>query len=255
MVPSKVTFPFLFPALVLFITGCGAVLINEGSKDEPLSDGLKNPEVKTVQVAVPPDQSVISNFEDGLPHMNPKLYGAPAGKWTATSPAGIIDTPLVVAGGANGTAMAIRVTGTLVNKGDNSYPAFLLAGKFKPRGFFDASPFHGIRFYYKCSTDDQAPRHRFSVPIAPTVPTSSGGSCTDGCYNHFGADLPPASEWSKKVYAFTDLQRGSGWGSPVTPPDFTDHLKEIIDIEWMEGSENAAGTYKIDYWVDEVEFF
>jgi hypothetical protein len=59
----------------------------------------------------------------------------------------------------------------------------------------------------------------------------------------------------KKELAFSDLKRAPGWGSPVTPPDFTDHLGKIIDVEWVDGSGNNAGTYKIDYWVDEVEFY
>jgi hypothetical protein len=255
MVPSKAVFTVLFPAVVFLLAGCGAVLINEGSKEEPLSDGLKNPEVQKAQVKVSPAQAIISNFEDGTNKMNPLLYGSKAGVWTATNSGGVINTPLVVPGGANGTAMALHVSGTLVNKGDNTYPSVLLAGKFKPRAYYDASPFHGIRFYYKCPADDLAPGRRFNIPIAATVPTSSGGICTDSCYNHFGVDLTTANDWVKKQLSFNDLQRQSGWGSAVTPPDFTDHLREIVDIEWMEGSGNTAGTYAIDYWVDEVEFF
>jgi hypothetical protein len=255
MAPSKTTFVVLFFGMAILLAGCGAVLINEGSKEESLSDGLKNPAKLAPKVVVPPDQALISDFEDGSVHMNPKLYGAKAGMWTATTYSGTVNTPLVVPGGANGTAMALHVSGTLINKGDNTYPSFVLSGKFKSRGFFDASPFQGIRFYYKCPADDQATSHRFSVPIAATVPTSNGGTCTDGCFNHFGTDLPAAADWIKKDLAFADLKRGSGWGSPVAPPDFTDHLKEIIDVEWVDGSGNNAGSYKIDYWVDEVEFY
>ncbi len=236
MVPSKAIFTVLFPAVVFLLAGCGAVLINEGSKEEPLSDGLKNPELQKVQVKVSPAQAIVSNFEDGTPRMNPLLYGAKAGLWSASTYSGTLNTPLVVPGGANGTAMAVHVSGTLVNKGDNTYPSFLLTGKFKPRGFFDASPFNGIRFYFKCPSDDQAAEPPASTsPSRPPCLPPPGGSAPIRCYNHFGADLPTANNWVKKDLAFTDLQRQQGWGSAVTPPDFTEHLREIADIEWMEG--------------------
>ncbi len=255
MAPAKATTLFLCLSVVFLLAGCGAVLINEGSKSEPLSDGLKDPANSAPKIVIPPDQALISNFEDGSVRMNPKLYGMKGGLWTVNIYSGTVDTPLVVPGGANGTAMALHVSGTLINKGDNSYPSFVLSGKFKRSGFYDASPFHGIRFYYKCPADDQATSHRFNIPIAATVPSSGGGICSDGCYNHFGADLVQTLDWVKKDLPFTNLKRGSGWGSPVSPPDFTDHLKEILDVEWVDANGNSQGNCKIDYWVDEVEFY
>jgi hypothetical protein len=255
MTPTKATFKVLVFAAVTFLVGCGAVLVNRGSKDESLGDGLKNPAKLTAQIIVPADQALIGNFEDGSLHMNPKLFGAKAGLWSATTYGGTINIPVVVPGGANGTMWAIHVSGKLINKGDNTYPSFLLMGKFKPRGFYDASPFHGIRFYYKWPADDQGTTRRFNIPIAATVPSSSGGTCTDGCSNHYGVDLTKTDAWVEKQLAFTDLSRRSGWGSPVTPPEFTEHLKEIVDLEWMDSCDNNTGTYTMDYWVDEVEFF
>jgi hypothetical protein len=55
--------------------------------------------------------------------------------------------------------------------------------------------------------------------------------------------------------AFSTFKRSAGWGSPVNPPDFTDHLAEIADFEWNNGSGNTAGTYGVDFWVDEVELY
>ncbi len=256
MSASKMVFNVLAISFVLSMAGCGAVLVNEGSKQEPLTDGLKNPAESKPTVVVSADQKIISNFEDGSPNMNPQLYGAPAGKWNAFSYAGnTINMPFIVPGGANGTKMAAHISGTLVNKGDGSYPAFTLQGMFKDSGFFDASMFQGIQYYYKCPADDKATARRFSVTIAATLPTSNGGTCTDACYNHFGADLSTTGDWVLKTYAFSDLKRQPGWGSPVNPPDFTDHLTEIKTIEWSHNSQNTAGTYPIDYWVDEVQFF
>ncbi len=256
---TKVKISILFPGFLAvgLLTGCGAILVNEGSKNEPLTDGLKNPEAAQAKVVVPTEQKVIGNFEDGSIHMNPSLYGAKgAGLWSDNTYGGnTINEVFVVAGGANGTKMAAHVFGKLVNKGDNTYPAFLLDGKFKPTGFYDASPFNGIRFYYKSPSGDQAPSRRFSIPIAPIMPSSAGGNCTDGCYNNFGMDLSSKGEWALVTLPFSNLTRQSGWGNTITPPEFAEHLKEILGIEWTHNAGNTAGSYNIDYWVDEVVFF
>jgi hypothetical protein len=55
--------------------------------------------------------------------------------------------------------------------------------------------------------------------------------------------------------AFADLKRQSGWGGPVVPPEFTEHLAEIMGFEWSHSSGNVAGTTGVDFWVDEVEFY
>ncbi len=243
-------------SLAALLAGCGAVLVNEGTKNEPLTDGLKNPSDMVAKVNVPADQKVIANFDDGSTKMSPKLYGDNEGAWNAFASGGnSLTTPYVVSGGAKGTAMAVHIYGTLVNKGDNQYPGFTLQGMFKQSGTFDASNFQGVRFYYKCPADDKCPGHRFNITIPATLPTSGGGTCTDQCYNHFGADLSTAGDWTQISFAFSDLKRQPGWGSIVTPPDFTDHLKEFKTIEWNDTAGNTAGTYAVDYWVDEVEFF
>ncbi len=255
MIPFKNYF-ILGSVAILFLAGCGAVFVNKGSKDEPLMDGLRNPADMVAKVIVPADQKNVGDFEDGSKNLNTKLYGGNGGTWNAFAYAGnTINDPYIVSGGANGTKMAVHIFGTLTNKGDGQYPAFTLQCKLKQSGAYDASMFQGIRFYYKCPSSDKALTRRFSVPIAATLPTSNGGTCSDGCYNHFGADLSVTGDWAQKTYAFGDLKRGSGWGSPVTPPDFTDHLKELITIEWNHNAQNTAGSYDIDYWVDEVEFF
>ncbi|HTC20913.1 MAG TPA: hypothetical protein VK859_08695 [bacterium] len=240
--------------LAVLLAGCGAVLVNEGAKNEPLTDGLKNPADMAAKVNVPADEKVICNFDDGSTNMSPKLYGG-GGNWNTVISGGSITTPFIVSGGANGTAMAAHIVGTLVNKGDGTYPSFTLQAMFKNSGTYDASMFEGIRFYYKCPIDDKAPARRFNVTIPATLPSNNRGTCTDQCYNHFGADLSETGDWAQKSYAFGDLKRQPGWGSIVTPPDFTDHLKEIVTMEWSHNAGNTAGSYAIDYWVDEVEFF
>ncbi len=261
MNPKPISSLLSFVLLASVLAGCGAVFVNEGSKNASLAVGLANPNAAGAKKAdVPKDAKIVCSFDDGSTNMNSKLYGGSSGAWSAFSYAGnennINSKAFVVAGGANSTSMAAHIFGTLVDKGDASYPEFDLSGKFRDSGYYDASNFEGIKFYYKCTGDDSALKRRFAICTAPTLPHSEGGTCTEGCYNHFGADLSPtAGEWVLKSYAFADMKRESGWGSPVTPPDLVDHLKEFMNIKWGHAANNAAGSYKIDFWVDEVEFF
>ncbi len=238
------------------LSGCGAVFLNEGSKNASLAQGLANPDANQKKVNVPKDQCVICNFDDGSKTTSAKLYGGGGGQWLGYAFGGnTLSGDFIASPGANGTAMAAHIAGSLTDKGDSSYPAFTLQGNLKPSGYFDASAFTGIRFYYKCPSDDQALKRRFGIGTAPTLPSANGGTCTDGCFNNFGEDLSTTPDWAQKSYAFADIKRESGWGSPVTPPDLTDHLKEFIDLRWANSANNVAGTYNIDFWVDEVEFY
>ncbi len=247
----------LFGVLGLFLlAGCGAVFVNEGSKNASLARGLANPEKNSVKVNVPKEASVISNFDNGSKSGNPKLYLDGAGEWSTLTWAGnAVNSDFVVKGGANGTKMAAHVYGSLTDKGDASYPEFDLQFNFKGKDLYDASNFSGIQFYYKCPTADQALKRRFNIATAPTLPSSDGGICVNACYNHYGANLKPIADWTLYVLNFSDLTRLQGWGSPVTPPELTEHLKEFIYLKWAHSADNAAGTYAIDYWIDEVEFF
>jgi hypothetical protein len=67
--------------------------------------------------------------------------------------------------------------------------------------------------------------------------------------------LASTDEWEQKSFRFSDLKRESGWGSPVMPPDMTDHLAEFLALQWSHSGTNVPATFPIDYWVDEVEFF
>jgi hypothetical protein len=242
--------------LFFILAGCGAVFINPGSVQSSLREGLSNPDLNKPKIDVPADQKIISNFDDGSKNMNSKLYGAGSGSWMVFSFAGNTPNPVFISkGGANGSAMAAHVTGSLTDKGDRSYPSFTLQGTFKGGSFYDADAFTGIQFYYKCPDDDQAIKRRFAIGTAPTLPPQDGGTCATDCYNHFGAYMAPTSDWKFCTYKFSDLGREPGWGSPVVPPDMVDHLKEFVYIKWDHGGDNNAGTYNIDYWVDEVSFF
>lgn len=242
--------------LVFILAGCGAVFINQGSAQSSLRDGLTNPDLNKIKINVPPEQSMICNFDDGSKNTNPNLHGGSGGTWFVFSENGNAPNPnFIVKGGANGSAMCAHIFGSLTDKGDRSYPAFSIQGKFTSAGLYNASDFSGIQFYYKCPPADQAIKRRFVIATVPTLPADAGGACISDCYNHFGAMLGPTSDWKLCSYKFTELSREQGWGSPVTPPDLIDHLKEFIYLEWDHSGDNNAGTYNIDYWIDDVGFF
>ena len=254
MALTRTSFFFSLCAGLLLLAGCGAVFINQGSRNNAYGENIVDPN-KPQRNLVPAENQVIADFEDGTKSMNPVLLGAGLGSFTAYSPQGIIPFNFISAAGANGTKMAAHLTGTLWDRGNGVYSSFALMGKFKVNGYFDASAFHGIKFYYKCTSADRAPRRRFGIGIASTVPAALGGVCLQKCGNDYGANLKPADDWQALSYDFSDLKREDGWGESVDPPDLTDHLKEIVYIKWDHGTTNVAGTYNVDYWVDEVEFY
>lgn len=240
------------------MAGCGAVFVNEGSKNASLAEGISNPGgTQTKKANVPKEGRLVINFDNGAKAVNPKIYGGASGDFMAFSFDGnTTNNDIIGDGGANGTPKAGHVYGTLVDHGNAKYPEFDFQLKFKESGNYDATPFSGIKFYYKCGNGDKAIKRRFAIGTAPTLPASDGGTCSDQCYNHFGLDLgPTGGEWVQKTLSFADAKRESGWGAPVTPPDLTDHLKEFVTIKWAHSANNAAGTYTIEYWVDEVEFY
>jgi hypothetical protein len=240
---------------ISFLTGCGAIFINEGSKEYSRTDNLQNPDENKPKVIVPPEQCRISDFQDSSTDVNSKLFGASGGTWIAFSFGGnTVNSPFLVPGGANGDKMAAHIYGTLTDKGDASYPSFTLSCQFTQSGLYDASNFTGIKFYYKCSSKDQALKRRLALGTAPTLPASAGGNCAANCFDHFGTALHSSEDWAVYNLKFTDLTR-EGWGAPVTPPDLVDHLKEFINISWNNSANNTAGSYPIDFWVDDVEFF
>ena len=238
------------------MAGCGAVFINQGAKNATLALDLAAPQSSKHPENLTQNQKVISNFEYGDKNMNRDLYGKPDGSWMALAwGANKVNGNFVVEGGANGTQMAAHVFGTLVDRGDSQYPGFMLMGPFKNKGYYDASAFTGIRFYYNCPLDDNTPKRRFSIATAPTVPVNLGGTCKRGCWNHYGMDMDVSDEWELKSYGFGELKRETGWGSPVMPPDLTDHLTEFLDLQWVNSGQNVPARYNVNYWVDEIEFF
>jgi hypothetical protein len=252
---TKILSLLLIFGVFAVLAGCGAVFINKGSRNAAYAHNIPNPNLPSPST-VSSEARVISDFEDGTKYMNPKLYGAGLGIWFTSSWDGNMPNfNFVEAGGANDTRMAAHVYGTLYDRGNGKMPAFVLEGKFKASGYYDLSPFQGVKFYYKCPATDRAAKRRFGFGIASTVPVMDGGVCREQCGNDYGAPLASTNDWVEKTYAFSDLKQEENWGEVIDPPDFTDHLKEVICIKWENGSNNVPGAVPIDFWVDEIEFY
>jgi len=84
---------------------------------------------------------------------------------------------------------------------------------------------------------------------------TDGGICVEQCGNNDGINMPAVTEWTQESFDFADLTREEGWGAPLEAPDLTDHLKEFLYLQWYHGANNTPGTYNIDFWVDDVEFY
>ncbi len=67
--------------------------------------------------------------------------------------------------------------------------------------------------------------------------------------------MKPSYDWTQQSFDFKALSREEGWGATLESDDFADHLKEVVLMKWENGTNNVAGMYHIDYWVDKVEFY
>ncbi|HTA76075.1 MAG TPA: hypothetical protein VK791_02840 [bacterium] len=253
MLSSRVFLIFLIGSFGLsLLTGCGVVFINQGSKASSYADNI--PDARLVhKSSVPSENRQISSFADGTQYMNPYLYGAGLGYWQVLAGDGSIPNNNFISNGGVDSGRAAHIAGYLNDVGDAKYPTLALEGKFKKTGYYDLTPFHGVRFYYK--SNDQAVRRRFSFGVASTVSVADGGVCTDQCGNNFGVFMKPSYDWTQQSFDFKALSREEGWGATLESDDFADHLKEVVLIKWENGTNNVPGMYRIDYWVDKVEFY
>lgn len=98
---------------------------------------------------------------------------------------------------------------------------------------------------------------RFSLKEAATTfaGDNAGGTCcsggdrtnSNGCSDHFGANITLTSNWT--LYSYTWAQLGqAGFGVPVTFDP-----KAVIGVGWQVS--DAAAYNPFDIWVDVLEFF
>lgn len=144
-------------------------------------------------------------------------------------------------GGANGSANAAHVNGTI------GTAAVVYAGMgfnfVDPKGGYDASAYKGISFWAKVGPDSTK-KVRLKVPDISTDP--DGKKCTD-CFNDFGVDLELSTTWTQYTIPFGTMKQMEGWGAPragaITP-------KQLYSVQWQV---NAPGA-PFDLWVDDIQF-
>ena len=146
------------------------------------------------------------------------------------------------AGGAEGSAYAMHVTGKVAQSGE------IYAGMgfnfTESDGLYDASAYRSISFYAKVG-DGSSPHVRLQVADVNTDP--KGGVCKESeCYNDFGAPLILTTEWKKYTIPFADLKQQSGWGNPRPP---TVETSKLIGVKWQVATPGAD----YDLWIDNVQ--
>jgi endoglucanase len=145
-------------------------------------------------------------------------------------------------GGANGTAHAARMTGT-VAAADIVY-AGMGMNFVDPKGAYDAQRYQGLAFFAKKGTLESTSHVRFEVPDRSTDP--DGNVCSE-CFNDFGAALELTTDWQLFAFPFSKLTQQSDWGSP-RPASIDPDALYGIQFQVIDRGK------PFDLWVDEIQF-
>jgi len=199
----------------------------------------------------------IDQFDLGSAAVNPTLLNAAGGGGSfAVSMLNPAVTPVIPAFvatggvGALGTQGAAHVTGALVDTGNaNALTTWQLTATLNPgSGKYDATPFRGVRYYFKTGPADTATSRTFTAMLT----TTSNGTDFSMPIQGVGAS------WSEVDTQFDRMTR-PGWaygGSPLTPPTLSGaNLVNMTALQWSEGRGGAYGSAQADFWVDEVFFY
>lgn len=146
-------------------------------------------------------------------------------------------------GGANGTMYAVHTTGegfgfAGVGFDLNNAETTPESSKSQP---FDASGWDGIAFWAKGTAS-----LRVEIPTRNFVPQDRGGSCSNDCWNVYGADLPGGldADWREYRVPFSSLKRESGSTEPAFARD------QLMSVSFRHN-----GNARFDFWIDEVRFY
>jgi hypothetical protein len=216
-----------------------------------------------VPTATPvPPNNIISLFSNNTTNMNTNLLNSLNGYFQNDTYNDITTTMVLTAPvPSDGNTDALHIFGTYTDPGNGTYPAFELDGyPRKDNTYYDASSFTGIKFSWNCPSDDNSKQRFFDLITARIAPTNIGGNgvCDGGgavpCYDYLSYTLPnTAGTWVQETIAFTSLALQYNSGAPTTA-QLTD-LQQVLQLQWKADSNNAAGSYTADYWIDNVQFY
>jgi endoglucanase len=145
-------------------------------------------------------------------------------------------------GGANGSAHAARMKGTL---GTSQVVYVGMGLSFTdPKGTYDARRYRGITFWAKKGSPDSTRNVRLKVPDRNTEPL--GKVCTE-CFNDFGEYLELTDDWKQYTIAFSSMKQQSDWGKP---------RPSAISSDALYGIQFQVDDYgkKFDILVDDLQF-
>jgi hypothetical protein len=183
----------------------------------------------------------LDDFEDSNTQLS-KLGGRDGYWFPASDKAGSTLASATEDGGADGSEIAMHISGVTVSTGADAWGA-QIGAKFVSQGlFYDASKYVGIAFKAKAGPKSTR-RVRFKIGDANTHPEA--GVCKQ-CWNAFGTDLSLTGDWREYKVLFSDARQEEGWGDP-RPTALTP--SKLVSIDWSVG---PGQTY--DLWFDSLVF-
>jgi len=114
---------------------------------------------------------------------------------------------------------------------------------------YDASAYEGVSFWVKGDPGAGNATLKMNLQTPPTEPTTSGGSCTAGCSDHFGKIVDVTSTWTEIKVPWSDLKRGCAETSPPVPANF-EPAKMILSISFQQVDPSKG----FDYFIDDIRF-
>jgi hypothetical protein len=254
--------------VVIFIVFSAVMMISASWMMEGCQEKLA-PLGSIVATATPviPD-NIISVFYNNTTKMNTNLLNSLNGyfendTYADTSTTMILTAPVP----SDGNSLALHIFGTYTDPGTGTYPAFELDGYPRSNNtYYDASSFTGIKFLWNCPSDDNSIQRFFDLVTARMAPTNLGGTGLCGttppvptpapvpCYDYLSKTLPKTfGVWMQETIPFSSLilQYSSGTPGTIQPSD----IQQILELQWKNDSNNNAGSYTADYWIDNVQFY
>ncbi len=170
------------------------------------------------------------------------LGGTPATVWPASG-----DTLTPSAGGANSTAYAMRITGTVGIAG-TTYPCIGMGSQLNATAGApnftetDISSCTGIKFWVKGDGNS----YLMKIPY-----TDPAGNNLTG-YNDYKVTFNAPAVWSQVDAPFATFAQAAGWGTSAVISTVLQHAKEF---QWQTNFNAAAGLATVDFWVDEITLY